>query len=283
VNDSADLTHQQLVRRIDRARVLARERAATADLLTFYADLTEFQQSVLRESPRVVASAPAAPFGEALNARAAATLMPGLLAWLAGRPQQGLAGVSEAVRDKSTQEWAQLLEAYWRCGGALLAKVDEVEQFVVESVLLPLAEHAARSRRDATSGANDAVDDIEKPIGSRCPICQGHPIVATLVERGHGARRSLVCGFCLTEWPTPRVVCPFCGEDDFTALLVYRAEEFPDIRIDACAKCTAYVKTIDLTVSGAAVHVVDDLASLALDLWAAGRGYRKIRPNLLRL
>jgi formate dehydrogenase maturation protein FdhE len=43
------------------------------------------------------------------------------------------------------------------------------------------------------------------------------------------------------------------------------------------------VKTIDLTVSGAAVHVVDDLASLALDLWAAGRGYRKIRPNLLRL
>jgi formate dehydrogenase maturation protein FdhE len=43
------------------------------------------------------------------------------------------------------------------------------------------------------------------------------------------------------------------------------------------------VKTIDLTVNGAAIPIVDDLASLAMDLWAAGRGYRKVRANLLRL
>jgi FdhE protein len=79
------------------------------------------------------------------------------------------------------------------------------------------------------------------------------------------------------------VVCPFCDESNSEALLIYRAEEFPDIRLDACRSCQKYIKTLDLTVNGVAIHIVDDLASLALDLWAAGREYRKVRPNLLRL
>jgi formate dehydrogenase maturation protein FdhE len=40
--------------------------------------------------------------------------------------------------------------------------------------------------------------------------------------------------------------------------------------IDACRSCQKHVKTLDLTVNGAAIDI-DDLASLALDLWAAGR------------
>ena len=55
------------------------------------------------------------------------------------------------------------------------------------------------------------------------------------------------------------------------------------MRVEACRRCESYVKTIDLTQDKDAVAVVDDLASLAMDLWAAGRGYRKLRPNLLRL
>ena len=107
--------------------------------------------------------------------------------------------------------------------------------------------------------------------------------MATLREQAHGARRSLVCGFCLTEWPMPRIVCPACGEHDFDALFVYRADEFPAVRLDACDSCDTYIKTIDLTADGAAIHIVDDLATLPTDLWAAGNGYRKLRPNLLRL
>jgi formate dehydrogenase maturation protein FdhE len=281
VNTSVDLTHERLSRRIDRARVLAGERAATADLLTFYADLAAFQQSLLREQTAVLRAPHTAGFADALNSGAAATLMRRLLAWLDGRPQQGLAGVSQMVRTKTTTDWEAALDTYWRCGGASLEGVDEIEQFALETLLQPFADAAARSRN--TIARDEADTTLQPAMDNRCAMCHGHPIVATLSERGHGARRSLVCGFCLTEWPIPRVVCPFCGEDDFNALLVYRAEEFPDIRIDACGKCEAYVKTIDLTVNGAAVHLVDDLASLALDLWAAGRGYRKVRPNLLRL
>ena len=48
------------------------------------------------------------------------------------------------------------------------------------------------------------------------------------------------------------------------------------------ARCT-YVKTIDLTRDGLAVPVVDDLASVTLDLWARERGYQRLYPNLLRL
>lgn len=282
MNASAERTDQKLSRRIARAWLLARERPATADLLTFYGDLVEFQQARLREAPLVVRPSPTGAFAGALDAQAASLLITGLLQWLGTRPQQGLAGVTEALRERLAADWVASLESYWDSGGVSLANQDEVEQFVTEALLQPFAEWVADSRRRNETA--DEPDPSQHPrSGRHCPNCQGHPIVATLRERGHGARRALVCGFCLTEWPTPRAVCPFCGEDDGSALLVYRAEEFPDIRIEACRSCETYIKTIDLTVNGAAIHVVDDLASLALDLWAAGRGYRKTRPNLLRL
>jgi FdhE protein len=269
-----------LAARISRAWQLARERAATADLLTFYGDLAEYQQSLLAERARVIRH-PDPRFGDALDARAAAALMPGLLRWLESRPQQGLAGVGQTLRGRIAADWTPLLESYWRRGGVSLPQEDEIEQFVLEALLQPFAESVALSLRNADAG------EVREPSESRrfqqCPVCGGQPIVATLRERGHGARRSLVCGFCLTDWPMPRVVCPFCDESSFEALLIYRAEEFPDVRIDACRSCATYVKTLDLTVNGAAIPIVDDLASLAMDLWAAGREYRKVRPNLLRL
>jgi len=45
--------------------------------------------------------------------------------------------------------------------------------------------------------------------------------------------------------------------------------------------CHTYVKSIDLTKSGLADPLVDELASIPLDLWAQEHGYAKLRPNLL--
>ncbi len=118
---------------------------------------------------------------------------------------------------------------------------------------------------------------------STCPICGGLPVAAVLREAGHGARRTLLCGFCLSEWAFPRVVCPACGEDRFERLSIYTAEEFAHVRLDACDTCRTYLKTIDLTKHGLAVPIVDELASVPLDLWARERGYTKLRPNLLRM
>jgi FdhE protein len=104
-----------------------------------------------------------------------------------------------------------------------------------------------------------------------------------LREEGHGAKRTLLCALCLTEREYPRVVCPSCGEQDFDALPVYTADQFNYVRIDACDRCRSYLKTIDLTKDGLAVPIVDDIASLSLDLWARDRGYVRLRVNLLDL
>ena len=78
------------------------------------------------------------------------------------------------------------------------------------------------------------------------------------------------------------MVCPACDEQRFDALPVYTADAFSHVRIDACDSCKRYLKTVDLTKNGLAVPLVDDLASVALDLWAHEQGYRRLRTNLLR-
>ena len=135
--------------------------------------------------------------------------------------------------------------------------------------------HSAREGRSR-------LDDDRGGDTSRCPFCDSLPVVGGLREAGHGAKRSLLCGLCLSEWDYLRLVCPACGERKFDALPVYTAEQFSGARVEGCDTCRAYLKTIDATKDGLAVPLVDDLATVALDLWARDQGYVRLRPNLLR-
>ena len=45
--------------------------------------------------------------------------------------------------------------------------------------------------------------------------------------------------------------------------------------------CRCYIKSVDLRADGDAVPVVDDIATVELDLWARERGLAKVSPNLL--
>jgi FdhE protein len=83
------------------------------------------------------------------------------------------------------------------------------------------------------------------------------------------------------EWDYGRIACAACGEEDPQKLALYIANEFSYVRVEACESCHRYIKTVDLTKNGHAVPVVDELALIPLDLWAAERGYQKIHPNLL--
>ena len=116
-----------------------------------------------------------------------------------------------------------------------------------------------------------------------CPFCGSKPLVAVLRPEGDGAKRSLLCSLCFTEWEFRRLLCPHCGEEDKDKLPVYTAEEFPHIRVESCDTCRTYIKSVDLTRNGLAVPEVDELASIALDLWATGKGYTKLQPNLFGL
>jgi FdhE protein len=100
---------------------------------------------------------------------------------------------------------------------------------------------------------------------------------------GDGGQRSLVCSFCLAEWEFRRIVCPGCGEENHAKLPVYTAEELKHVRVEGCDSCRSYIKTVDMTKSGLAEPIVDEMAAIPLDLWAQKQGYTKLQTNLMQL
>lgn len=129
--------------------------------------------------------------------------------------------------------------------------------------------------------AGIATPDREQWAGAACPACGGFPQVSVIApESGEfmgGSPRSLVCGRCAGWWTFPRAMCAWCGEDDpgwlVTHVTTGPAGERGPVRIDACESCRAYVKTFDLREAGgvSVVPLVDDVATVALDLWARGQ------------
>jgi FdhE protein len=198
--------------------------------------------------------------------------MPGLIAALTDIARPALAG--ELAMLSLDERWPALLDDYWQSGGRVTNDASELMLFVMDTLIAPFAERLAQ----AEAGAR--VHD-DRPY--ECPWCSAPPTVAILREEGHGARRSLLCGWCFREWATLRLVCIACGESQFDALPVFSAKELPAVRVDVCETCRVYIKTIDLTRDGGAVSLVDDLATLPLDLWAREGGYRRLRPNALRI
>jgi FdhE protein len=104
-----------------------------------------------------------------------------------------------------------------------------------------------------------------------------------LRPEGEGAKRSLICSLCATEWVYRRIVCPGCGETDQEKLPRYKADDIVNVRVEACDTCRRYIKSVDLTVNGLAVPVVDELATVVLNVWAEENGYTKLHTNLLGL
>jgi len=77
------------------------------------------------------------------------------------------------------------------------------------------------------------------------------------------------------------MLCPACGEENVEKLVIYTADQFHHVRIEACDSCHRYIKTIDLTKNGHAVPIVDELAAIPLSLWAEESGYLKVQANFL--
>jgi len=115
-----------------------------------------------------------------------------------------------------------------------------------------------------------------------CPFCGGHPWMSTRKGEGdlQGAQRNLCCALCAGEWPFLRIRCPSCGEADPANLPYFHDEARSAVRLECCETCKRYVKSIDLTVDARPIAEVDDLVTIALDLWAQEQGYTRIEPGL---
>jgi FdhE protein len=122
--------------------------------------------------------------------------------------------------------------------------------------------------------------------GSACAVCGGLPQASVISEESGefmaGSPRSLVCGRCASWWPFPRATCVGCGEEDPRHMESFLVEEQPWARVDTCATCRGYIKTFDLRERGAVevVPLVDDLATLTLDIWAQQRGFSRPTASL---
>jgi FdhE protein len=147
----------------------------------------------------------------------------------------------------------------------------------------PMHAFYARVMAQADADERAHASKIDAGVQPLCPFCGEKPVAAVLRPEGDGGKRFLLCSLCFTEWEFRRLLCPHCGEEDKDKLPVYTAEEFPHVRVEACDTCKVYLKSVDLTKNGLAVPEVDELASIALDLWASEHGYTKLQTNLFGL
>jgi FdhE protein len=245
--------------RIARAVELSKTYPSSVSILSFYRELALFQKSV---SEDVQSSA-------ATDARFLIRYFPSLIELV---ERIGTQPIVEFAREHLGSPAAQeeILLGYWQ--GYPLGELTglEASRFFARVLLQPYAEYLA-SRRDLALQRADPT----------CPFCNARPVTAVLRGEGDGGKRWLLCSLCATEWQYRRVICPSCGEENKEKLPIYVASEFDYIRVDACDSCRTYIKSVDLTKNGHAVPIVDEIATVALNIWAEEHGYWKLEPNLL--
>jgi FdhE protein len=181
--------------------------------------------------------------------------------------------IAQSARDLCSQSAGQkqdLLTSTWTASDFQPAP-GKPEALLAWLFLQPYAEYLADYSEAAPSNGKRAV----------CPRCSGKPQVGVLRQEGDGAKRSLICSLCSTEWAYGRIVCPACGEENVDKLAIYTATQFNHVRVEGCDSCGHYIKTVDLTKNGLAMPVVDELATIPLNLWAQEHGYTKLQTNLL--
>jgi FdhE protein len=276
-------------RRIERAGQLISVYPFAAEGLRFYAQVAAFQQilyaeiqDALRDSPNI--SSAASLRGE-IDLFLLLPKFPAFLSLIRQIAPPPLARVALALTQEEPAARGQLLTSFWRheleVPGFPARAEDERDDcpevadlsnwLLAWMFLQPYAE-LLTDRRTATTvhGAP-----------STCPVCGAKPIVGVLRPEGDGAKKSLICMLCANEWAFRRLYCPACSEEREPQMAYYSAPEIPHVRVDVCDTCRTYLKTVDLTKTGLAVPVVDELATPALDLWASEKGYRKLQINIL--
>ena len=192
--------------------------------------------------------------------------LPELMDTLEQRGPAKLAAEAQRMRSLSAEEQSALLTGYLRDGLDTTAAAS----FIARLLFQPYAEFMAMQ-----------VPAVPTTSATVCPICGGKPQFAVLRPEGDGGKRHLTCSFCSTEWEFRRVLCPVCAEMDYSKLPRYLPEEPIAVRVEACDSCKFYLKSFDMTVDGLLVPEIDEVATIALDVWAGEHGYQKIQPNVM--
>jgi len=240
--------------RIARAKHLALKLPASAHLLDFYANLAALQKRIFKNLPSTPPSAHFPALLDLVKLHGSEPLIAYARDHLETPRQLETLLTSRDQRKRSVSDIPQSPEP----------------RFFARVLLQPQAEHqTAKSPIPAAAST------------PTCPQCDSTPVAAILRGEGDGAKRSLLCSLCATEWPFRRVLCPNCQEEQKDQLPIYTADAFPHVRVEACDTCRTYIKSVDLTKDGFAIPEVDELAAVALDVWSEDHGYTKLETNIL--
>jgi FdhE protein len=252
-------------RRIERAGELAQKHPAVGELLKFYQHLARMQKSV--EEKLCLLGEHQLPV--------LLPFFPELISLVKREGSPSLVKAAQTLAQDLDEDRLVLLESIWQHQVETSHLAGEYA-FFAQALLQPYAEYLAERAPASAAGGTP----LAQGAPSLCPFCGSRPQVAVLRPEGDGAKRSLLCSLCATEWNFRRVLCPNCGEEDKEKLPVFAAKEFDHVRVEACDTCRTYVKSIDLSKDGHAVPMVDELATVSLNLWAQEKNYHKLRPNL---
>ena len=261
--------------RIERADTLAAAHPFAAEVLQFYKRMAMFQQGLYSDGTGTCSNGSGTRavslLREDINIH---LLLPKFAEFLSTVERYAPRPIADSARDLNAEDpgrWQDLLRSFWRTAADFQPSPDQPEVLLAWIFLQPQAEYLADHNGHVSRQETLAV----------CPFCSGKPIVGVLRPEGDGAKRSLICSMCATEWSYGRIICPACGEEAVGKLAIYTASQFDYVRVEACDTCRRYIKTVDLTKNGHAVPFVDELATMPLNLWAQQHGYVKLQPNLL--
>jgi formate dehydrogenase accessory protein FdhE len=276
-------------RRIRRASELASSSPFAAEGLKFYEGVAKFQKGLYANFQSALKGAKKSPADRPLRDELDLfLLLPNFapfLSMIQHSAPQPLAQLAAEMTAEGPAAWQRAVEQFWTTGienSLTPAAVEDpdvsgsspenaAENLLAWIFVQPYAEFLADHREPET------IDGTP----STCPLCGALPIVGVLRSEGDGAKKSLVCMLCAHEWRFRRVYCPSCGEEREPQMAFYSAPEIAHVRVDVCDTCHTYLKSVDLTKTGLAVPVVDELATIPLDLWAREHGYRKLQLNML--
>jgi FdhE protein len=165
-------------------------------------------------------------------------------------------------------------QAALRTGAVHRGLAPDLMWLVAELAVSPFA-HALQRMLFGSVAAPELRDALAAWNHGYCPACGSWPAVGEVA----GGHRTLRCSFCSCAWELTTYACIYCENSGEGFVTAAPDEARKDRRIEVCAGCGGYLKTIDLAeLSPFPLLSISDIETTDLDIAAMEHGYA--RPGL---
>jgi len=145
-----------------------------------------------------------------------------------------------------------------------------VLQFLVHMSIMPSIQANVKNLKDHL--------DLKNWSMGYCPVCGSFPKISEL--KGEGGKRYYLCFFCSFIWPSQRLKCPFCDNQNHEKLHYFHAEGQKAYRVELCENCKQYIKTVDRRNLDYEPDLdLEDVVTIHLDILATEKGYKNPIPS----